>query len=85
MNHIIVFMLVIFMYFCLNEVGIVTIWRCKENILEFCNELIPDSVLKVNCTSKDDITDIHDLVFNSRFELKFGEHMHLKKQYGVVF
>lgn len=74
MNHVILSLLVIFMYFGLNEGGIVTIWRCKENILEFRNELVPGSILKVNCTSKDDITNIHDVVFNSKFELKFGEH-----------
>ncbi|KAG7589610.1 Plant self-incompatibility S1 [Arabidopsis suecica] len=67
MNQFIVFMLVILMYFCMNE-------GAQGNILRLKNELNPGSILKVNCTSKSDITGVHDVTFNSYAEWSFGEH-----------
>lgn len=74
MNNLIVFMLVTSMYFGLNEGWTVVPFGCEKNTLEFRNELVPGNILKVNCTSKDDITAIHDVVFNGKCAFRFGEH-----------
>jgi len=75
MNHLIVFLIVISIYFGLNESWTVVPWGCKDNTLEFRNELAPNSILKVNCTSKDNTISVHDVLFNGKYEFSFGEHV----------
>ncbi|KAL9310667.1 putative plant self-incompatibility S1 [Arabidopsis thaliana] len=72
MNHLIVFLIVISIYFGLNESWTVVPWGCKDNTLEFRNELAPNSILKVNCTSKDNTISVHDVLFNGKYEFSFG-------------
>ncbi|KAL9311277.1 putative plant self-incompatibility S1 [Arabidopsis thaliana] len=68
MNQLIIFMLVMsLMCFCLNE------GAENDNILRIRNELKPGSILKVNCTSKGDTTDVKDVTFNNSVEWRFGE------------
>lgn len=71
MNHLIVFIMsFLSMYFCLNEAE----FFCDESILAFQNELKPGSILKVNCISKSDKTEVRDVAFMKITEWRFNEN-----------
>lgn len=74
MNHFIVFVSVIYTCFRLSEGGGFGFWNCEKNTLEFRNELEPRIILKVNCTSKDNTIGVHDVLFNTSYHFRFGEH-----------
>ncbi|KAL0737446.1 hypothetical protein Bca4012_013656 [Brassica carinata] len=69
MNYFI-FMLVIAMCFGLNEGGP----ECPLNTLEIQNQLNPDSILKVNCSSNTDLVEpLHEVKFNDKYRIPVRE------------
>ncbi|CAH2073169.1 unnamed protein product [Thlaspi arvense] len=49
-------------------------WNCEKNTVELRNELGPGKILRVNCTSKDDVIGVKEVAFNDAYHFRFKEH-----------